>query len=708
MFIRFVRRLPIFLVVAALILAGVTVYTFTATPTYTSAASVVITPQGADVLKEQPTQSSADSSTIDTQVRVIESRAVARRVVDRLGLLADPEFNYRLLPQKKRGFDLANLLKGAKPGATPTDRAAGPQRVLEDVTDSVRGRISARRSGLTYVVDIAFTSTDPEKSARIANAVAQEYIAAGLETKYNAIRGDSNFISERLSFLAREVQANDASVQQYKIAHNLMSANGATMAEQELSTLNQQIAAARAELAERQGRLAAARGQISRGGGGGDVAAALGSGVVQALRAQRSEISRRQAELETRYGPLHPEVKRVERELIQNDSQIQEEIGRIASSLEAEVQVASQRLASLEASRGTAQGALGSNNAAMVGLNELQRRADASRAVYEAFLTRSKESSAQEGLQRADARIASPAQAPNAPTAPNKKLNLALGLVLAVVAGVGAVLLAENLDGALLTSQDIERKLMMPSLGAVPLLGRTGKISKDAYILAKPFSGFAEAFRNLKTSLTLSREDREIKVVAVSSALPGEGKTLTTMSFGRSLAQGGARVLVIDGDLRRRQLTSAFRIPVGVGLVEVLEGAATLEQALQLDVPSGAKLLLLSEKAAPTADLFNTPALEALFQQLREEFDFIIIDTAPVLAVAETRAIAAKADATVFLVRWSKTPKQAAGAALDLLLSAGAFVAGVCLTQVDMSQQARLGYGDKLYYYRAYRKYYSE
>jgi capsular exopolysaccharide synthesis family protein len=707
-FVRFMRRLPIFLAVGMVILLGVVGYTLRTVPTYTATTSLIITPQGTNVLKEdQSAGAPADSSTVDTQVQVLGSRALAKRVVQHLHLVNDPEFNAALRP-KKKGFSLATLFKAAKPTTGAAAQAAGPDRAEEDVTDVVEARTKARRSGLTYQIDVSFTALSGEKAALIANSIASEYIDSEVETKYNSVRGSSEFISERLNSLAREVEANDAAVQQYKIAHNLMSAQGSTIAEQEMSTLNQQIAVARADLAEKQARLNAAREQIRRGGGGGDVAAALGSQVVQSLRAQRATITQRQAELESRYGPLHPEVKKVQRELADNATQIQEEIGRITSNLEAEVQVAQQRVTSLETSLGRAQGSLGASNQALVGLNELQRKVDASKAVYESFLSRSKESSAQEGLQKPDARITSPAEAPTRPTAPNKPLNFALGFVLAVAAGAGAVLVAENLDSAMLTSRDVEQKLQMPCIGAVPLLRPVRGISKEGYVLAKPFSAFAEAFRGLKTALTLSRDDRPTKIISVASALPGEGKTLTTMSFGRALAQSGAKVLIIDADLRRRQLTNAFRQTVDAGLVEVLEGSSTLEKAMELDEPSGARLLLLSEKPAPTVDLFSSGALDELFAEAREKFDFIVLDTAPVLAVAETRAIAVRSDATVFLVRWCKTPKQAAGGALDLLISSGAFVAGVCLTQVDLSKQSRLGYGDKMYYYRGYNKYYSE
>ncbi len=708
LWVRFLRRLPIFFAVAAAIMVAAVVFTLTRTPTYTAAASVLIEQGKNQILKDQADVSGgmpADSQTVDTQVQMLGSRAVAARVVEVLHLDKDAEFNPALGAKTVKGVGM--LLKDARPGSQDT-QLTGENPALSPVIDAIQARTNVRRTGLTYVIQVSFTSLNPLKAANIANAIANEFINAEAEAKFNVAHNAGSWLNGRLVTLQNEVQAADAAVQQYKVAHNLMSANGATMAEQEVSILDQQIAVARADQAEKEATLAAAKAQIARGGGGADVGAALTSGVVSSLRAQRAQLSAQQADLETKYGPLHPSVQKVHRQLADIDQQISQEIGRNISNLQSQVDVSRQRLSSLLGSRGSAQGTLGSNNQAMVQLMELQRKADASKAVYEAFLNRTKEISAQEGIQQADARVSSPAQAPMAPTSPNVKLNLALGLVLSVLGGLAVVLLLENLDGGLRTSNDIESKLQMPSLGAIPQLQNASEAQRRRYIVEKPFSSFSESFRSLKTSLMFSRTDREIKLVAVTSALPGEGKTLSTLSFGRSIAMSGTKVLIIDADLRRRMMTAAAEVTVTNGLVEVLEGKVDLASAIVKDEASGAYMLLLSDTPAPTADLLSGPALAALFEQAKRDYEMIIIDTAPVLAVAETRAIAALADATLFLVRWSKTPKQASAAALDLLINAGAFVAGVCLTQVNLAQQARLGYGDKLYYYQAYRKYYSE
>jgi capsular exopolysaccharide synthesis family protein len=208
--------------------------------------------------------------------------------------------------------------------------------------------------------------------------------------------------------------------------------------------------------------------------------------------------------------------------------------------------------------------------------------------------------------------------------------------------------------------------------------------------------------------LLFSRNDRPIKVICITSALPGEGKTLTTTSLGRSMAASGSKVVIVDGDLRRHMLTSAMNVKPAVGFVEVLEGKAKIEDVLFLDEASGAHFIFCSDQGMPTADVIGGGRLKEVLDELRARFDYVLIDSAPVLAVADTRVLAAHADIVMFLVRWGKTPRQAVMASLDMLLNAGAYLAGVCLTQVDLAQQSRLGYGDKLYYYQAYKKYYSE
>ncbi|WP_371134089.1 GumC family protein [Brevundimonas sp.] len=714
----FRRRLKLFLALALLVFVVVLVFTIQATPLYTATASVMIDNRTSQVVDTQAVLSGlpADAATVDTEVEVLRSRQLAERVVAALELEKDPEFNSALREPGIIGQITGGV--GSLFGAAAPDTAQEQlseieaQKQRERVVDTVRDRLSIRRVGLTYVMGVGFTSPDPDKAARIANAFAQNYLLEQLQAKFEATRQANAWLNTRLNDLRGEVIQAEAAVEQYRNANNLLSASGATLTEQEISTYNTQLATVRAQQAEDEARLSTARAQMARGSTGEDVGEALGSTVVQQLRARRAEVSGRVADLSSRYGPRHPDMLRAERELADIDTQIQAEIGRIVSNLEARVQVARQRTGSMQGSLAGARGTLAANNNAGVRLNELQRNAEASRTLYQGLLDRFKETTSQEGLEESDARIVSRAIIPNQPSSPNVPLNLALGLVLALGAGLAAVVLAEMLDAGMATGEDVESKLGLPHIGSIPLVSSVAD-AKDRdvppadYLLEKPLSAFAEAIRALRTSILFSRVGRNVGLIAVTSTLPGEGKTTTSVCLARSAAQAGQRVVIVDCDLRRRAVNRMFGIEPEAGLLEVLNGTSTLEAALYHDVASGAYVLPLTHTAFTPKDVFSSQAMDTLLARLAESFDLVILDTAPVLAVADTRVLAGKADTVVFLTRWRATPQKAITNSLKLLDKAGAHVAGVALVQVDMKSQARYGYGDAGYYYGAYKSYYT-
>ena len=717
----FQRRLWLLLVVAGVIFGIAVIVTLTQTPTYTATARVMLDVDRQEVApteggQSQQTAAQASSeAAIDTQVQVIRSRALAIQVVRDLGLDRDPEFN----PALSEPASSPNLVERAKLAvrqgldrATPPDARPNPpgsaDAAMDDIVDNVLRGLSTERAGMSYAIDLFYSGPDPEKAARIANSFANLYTRYTLTQKVDENQQAVGLLDSRIEDLRQQAEQDTAAVQQYRIANNLLSSSGASLTEQEISAYNQQVTSARAQAAEDIARLNTARGQVRSGSAGDDVGEALGSPVVQSLRSQRAAVSAKVADLQGRYLPRHPEILTAQRELADIDSQIQAEINRVLSNLEAKARVSNERLASLQGSLGGARGSLRANNQAMVQLDELTRKAETSQSLYESYLARLGQTSAAEGTLRADSRVISAARTPLSPSAPNIILNLALGALVGLGAGVVVAYLAELMSSSFTTGDEVESRLGRSYLGSIPMVSSVegaGNTPVDS-VVTHPRSAFAESFRSLRTSLQFAGET-DAQVVVITSSLPQEGKTTTSINLARSAALQGKSVLVIDGDLRKRGLNRLVKGNKSLGgLLEVLGGEVALKDAVILDEATGAMLLPVGKTTHDTADLLTGSAMDNLLVELRQTYDLVVIDAPPVLAIAEARGLAAKADAVVFVVRWRKTAEQAVRTALRLLPPDQTRIAGILLTRVDMRKQARFGYGDASYYYKQYKNYY--
>jgi len=684
------RRIRLFAAAALVVMATVAAVTFLTPPQYQATAEVMLNRRNAKVTNVDGVLSAlpTDSPAVDTEVEILRSPQLARRVVQSLKLDRDPEFNPH-----------------AHAGSAPGSRVQ-----LDRVASRLRKNLDISRSGLTYVIDVGFKSQDPAKAAAIANQFAKLYLVQQVDDKVKATQQAADWLSGQLRQLRAQVTADETAVQQFKIDNNLMSAQGATLTEQEISNYNQALAAAQTQVAEDDARLDTALRQLARGSTGDDVGEALNSPTIQRLREQRAEASRRVAALRTNFQDAYPELKKARNELADIDGQIQAEIGRIISNLDAKARVSRRRAAAVAASVGGAKGQLASSNRASVRLSDLERNAQASRALYEGYLGRYKETSSQIGLAEADAQLVSVAALPEHPSSPNVPLNLVLGAALAAVVGLGAVALAEMLESGLATAADVEKRFNLRYLGAIPALHsvvKSSRLEPIDYIVERPLSGFSEAFRSLLASILHGGGD-PVRTVAVTSALPGEGKTTTAICLARAAVMQGYRVVIVDCDLRRRSLERIVSPSPKIGLLEVLSGDVQLEQALVKDTRTDADILPLSQAPISLKDVFGSAAMDQLLQTLRSQYDLVVLDTAPVVPVADSRVLARKADFVAVVARWRSTPYQAIQGALQLLSDNNVAIGGMVLNQVDMSQQMRHGYGDLAYYFSSYRNYYLE
>jgi polysaccharide biosynthesis transport protein len=402
----------------------------------------------------------------------------------------------------------------------------------------------------------------------------------------------------------------------------------------------------------------------------------------------------------------------IDRQYASLDEQIQAEIRRIVASVEDEVRIARGNVGAIDETLGVQQTQLAEQNIGEVSLRERKRDADASRQLYEALLTRYREIAAQSGIEQPDARVVSRAAIPTEPSSPKPSLNVIIGLLLGAALGALAVIIVEMLEQSFRTPEDVQSRLNVPCLGQVPFLDRRARmidgelLTPESFVLKRPLSAFGEALRNVRAGVFFSSPDRKVKVLAITSALPDEGKTTTSISLARISALAGSKTVLVDCDLRRRSTTHCIGLEVEKGLTEVLFRTATLNDVIQKDPGSGVDIVPLAQAEFTPRDLFGSDAMRSLIEALKARYDVIILDSAPVMPVSDTRVLASIADAVLMVVRWGKTPTPIVRNAIDQLRTHGANVSGVVLSGVESGLASRLMYDKPDYYSELYQTYY--
>lgn len=671
----FRRRLRLILTILGLSLVIGATITLTRPKVYTALAAVSLDAPGSresiGQTVSQDTGPAPSSAYVDTQVEIITSRAMAERVAAALGLTK---------------------------GKTPAEANAIVQKLQSDV--------AAERSGESYALKLTYNAPTGEEASRIVNEFARQFTQWELSNAQERNRESATLLEKRLDELRGQAQSDTEALQRYRIANNLLSTSGASLTEQEISAYNQEVTSARAQAAEDQARLNTALAQLQQGSNGDDVGEALGSPVIGSLRARVAQVGGDVANLEARYGPNHPELIRKKGELAEIERQIQAEISRVVSNLRAKTQVSAQRLSSLTGSLASARGTLSSNNAAMVGLDELERKAQVSQGLYETYLNTYKNLIAQEGVERPNARVLSYAPVPLVPSSPNMMLNLVLSLAIGLGLAIVAAFIAEALFSGISTPEEVERALGVRCLAAIPLLGSVSHSSRAVpAILNEPRSAFSEAFRSLRISIQHASSG-PTQVLAVTSALPKEGKTTIAACLAQSMALTDGPTVLVDCDLRRRGVSKLLSLPrERPGLIEILDGSASLDEVL---IWGETQLAVLPVKPADDepAELMTGEAFDRLLESLRMRFNHVVLDLPPVLPIALTRILAAKADVTAMVVRWRKTPDLAVRSALAQLPRDKVNLAGAVLSRVDMRRRGQFGESDPAYYFNRYRQYY--
>jgi polysaccharide biosynthesis transport protein len=727
------RQFRVIAFVALLALALGAVYVFTAPSMYTARAVMVIDTHKTQVFQQQSPLGDLpiDSATVDTQLEIFASENLALSVVKDLHLDQDPEFTSPSPGFIGRTVGLViNLLTFWMP------TTHGPMSdfvATRSALGTLQSRMSVKRIGLTYAIDIEFQSLNPERAAQIANAIADAYVVDALEAKYQTTRRAASWLQERLTELRDQGANAQRAVVDFKAKNNIVESGGRLMNEQQLAELNTSLVQARAQTAESKARLDRIQQILSSGApdlagtAAATVTDTLHNEVITKLRQKYLEYQEKEADFTRRLGATHLAAVNLRNLMREIRRSILDELNRIAETYKSDYEIAKKREDSVEKALAEIVSESRTTNEAEVTLRSLDSSAKSYRALYDNFLQRYMDSVQQQSFPVTEARVITPATRPFGASAPRTGRVLILALMGGMILGAGIGMLREISDRVFRTSSQVEQQLQTDCIGVVPLMKANSKsllgetrvaaagdrcIVRDRSLLwtvvDSPFSRFAEAIRAIKMAADLSKVVKANNVIGITSSLPNEGKSTIAMALAELIAHGGGRVVLVDCDLRNPSLTRKLAPGAEAGFLDVLSGAALLNEAMWTDSHTKFAFLpaVMKTRLPHSAEILGSDATGKLFAALREAFDYVIVDLSPLAPVVDVRAMAHLVDSFVFVVEWGRTKIDVAEHALGAARGVYDNLLGVVLNKVDMKMLSRHeGYRAHYYQNRYYARY---
>lgn len=587
---------------------------------------------------------------------------------------------------------------------------------MRTTVERLKGVVGVVREGQAYVLSVSLSSADPEKAARLANAVADAYVVDKLDARYEAAKRASTWLSDRLVELRRQLRESEEAVARFRAQNNLAQASAAgTLNQDQLGQLNARLVAARAEAAEKKTRVDLLQKIEVRGGDISSLSDILSTDPIAELRKQANDVSRQEADLLARYSRNHPTVVNLHAQLADIQRALAAEVQRAGAAIRNDYELAQARQGAIEKTLREATGQADLDSAKAITLRELERTAAVNKSLFEDFLQRARVTQEQSTFEAREARVITPAMPPGAPSAPKKTQALLAALIFGMFAGAGLAYGLELLNAGFTTPRQLEQFLDLPLLASLSRMDprdRTvdGKVlSVPEYLVAKPLSRLAEELRSLRNAIQMSDVDHPPKVLQISSSLPGEGKSTLSLALAGSATFSGLRVLVIDVDLRHASASRCFKLERVKGLVDYLVGDAELTAVIHFSESAGYWVLPAGGKTQNPADLLGSEKLKALIAKLRDEYDLIIIDTPPTGPVVDSVIVSGLVDKIIFVVRWAATAREMVSRSIERL-SGHPKVAGVVFSQVVDSHAQKYGHHAYSHYYGGayYKRYYSE
>ena len=700
-----------------------------ATPMYKASSRIMLDTRTFKVVSTEAALSGVDTlniGAIQSELEVIQSEFLVGRVVDRLGLASNPDFNgtrppgfldTALEPVRELWHSgISSLLAPAPPPQQPQAAQAKPARVEDSdpgrraAIGTVAGHLSVTLLGRTFVILVTVESTDGTMSARIANAIAEVYLADQVDNKNEANRRATEWLEERLAELRRNLQVAEESVATYRRDKGLAGSPEGSVSAQTLTDLNSKYLGAKMKRIEREGRLVALSKASLNPNELANISEVAANSSLGALRTQEADLNRKITEMSSQFGSAYPKLVQARAELASLKDRFNAATQSITLAIRAELDAAKSEEEELKTQLDRASVLAGATSQYEAELKQLEREAQSNRALYESFLNRFKELREQQDIQRPDARILAYAWPAGSPSSPQYKTGLFAAFLVGCLLGMAGAIAAEKLDRVFRSASQVEKATGVAVLGMVPLVRNAigQRASIVGQILDKTTSSAAEAMRAVFTAISLSNLDRPARVIAVTSSTPGEGKTTFAAALGGLLTKMNAsrRVLLVDLDLRQAKLAVALGLNDRGGTIdEYLMGTKTLDQCIQRQAMSGVDYICASPNTPNAPEILESHAMKAALATFSERYDLVILDSPPVMAVSDARIISQLADYTIFIVHWARTPRDVVKTAVAALLNVTDRV-GIVINKVNLAKHALYEYGDYGDYYSRYHGYY--
>lgn len=690
------RRVILLSILVCSLLAGIAVSQVT--PLYTSFSKVMLDPRKGRVTTTEAVVSDLDISeqVVNSEAAVLGSNVLIEKVIkqigfERLAVLIEKTNRPSLFGRLKSFVGLGS--KGANPASTEDALRQKTERFVYEL----RRALTINRESKSYVITIVVKTVDPELSMLIASTLADQYIASQLSGRREAAANASNWIEERVSVLRGEVEQAERAVEKYRATSLILEGSSLETASAQLFEMNTRLSMSHADRATASALYEQLLSVIKTDGPSA-AAALVTSPILEALNEQKIALMHKDAVWAERYDLSHPTRKTLANEINQVDADIATEIAKLVDVKRNAVETARILETTMADSLKAMENRVIQISGNALGLRELERKVTASRQAYEALLARLTETQSQEQLQRADAKLVEHATIAGAPTSPRPKLVVVMGALAGAAIGLGLAFFFELSSVTFRSEAEIERETGLPVLAMIPQGDwKTPRIAFGA-LERTPNGVYAERIRHLRTALLTPKSKGKGRSILLTSSVPMEGKTTTTLALARMASLAGKSVIVVDCDLRRSSLHQTFGWQMDRDLTDFIADRCSLGEAIYTDPRLGFDVLAATAPVPMAADELSEGWLQPMIDTLRRHYDVVLLDAPPLLAVSDALILSRVVDTTIYLVRWGQTPRSAVMKGLASFPDAQHAPVGVVVTMVDPKDSA-MSYAEEYGYH---------